>query len=69
MPCLGNPIEFVDAILGPMARAYGEILSASYESTSSADEVNRCLYWLNRLEFTDWVPPRFRSWLSIGRSR
>jgi hypothetical protein len=52
-----HPAQFIDQVLLPMSRAYGEILAASYESTAHAETVNEHLKWLNRLEFTDWVPP------------
>lgn len=52
-----SPARFIDGVLLPVARAYEEILDASYESTAHAEEVNAHLRWLNRLEFTDWVPP------------
>jgi hypothetical protein len=52
-----QPAQFIDQVLLPMSRAYGEILAASYESTAHAETVNEHLKWLNRLEFTDWVPP------------
>jgi hypothetical protein len=40
-----------------MAHAYGEISDSAYQSTERAEHVNNYLKWLNRLEFTDWVPP------------
>lgn len=52
-----HPIRFIDDVLLPMARAYEEILDAAYESTAFAEQVNEHLRWLNRLEFTDWLPP------------
>lgn len=54
---VARPTVFIDDVLIPMARAYEELLSESYESTAFAEEVNENLRWLNRLEFTDWVPP------------
>lgn len=53
---LKQPVRFIDDVLLPMARAYEEILDAAYESTAYAEQVNEHLRWLNRLEFTDWVP-------------
>lgn len=57
VPGLSQPTKFLDTILLPMARAYAEMLGSSYESTTHAEQVNVHLQWLNRLEFTDWVPP------------
>jgi hypothetical protein len=52
-----QPAQFIDQVLIPMAKAYDEVVDASYESTSHAETVNEHLKWLNRLEFNDWVPP------------
>lgn len=54
---INQPVHFINEVLVPMARAYGEIVSESYESISHAESINQHLKWLNRLEFTDWVPP------------
>ena len=52
-----KPVEFIDDVLVPMADAYCEILHASYKSTKKADEVNRVLSWLHRIDNADWQPP------------
>jgi hypothetical protein len=52
-----QPAAFVDDVLLPLASAYREIIDASYTSQAGAEAVNRCLEWLNRVEFTDWVAP------------
>ena len=52
-----KPMEFIDKVLVPMADAYGEILKASYKSTKRADEINRVLGWLHRIDNADWQPP------------
>lgn len=52
-----HPRNFVDEVLLPMAQAYGEISGAEYASQRHAELVNEHLYWLNRLEFKDWMPP------------
>lgn len=52
-----HPTRLIDEVLLPMARAYEEVLDACYESTAYAEQVNEHLRWLDRLEFTDWVPP------------
>lgn len=54
---INQPVTLIDNVVLPMARAYGEMLSSSFESTTHAEEVNTYLQWLNRLEFQDWVPP------------
>jgi hypothetical protein len=52
-----QPQAFVDQILLPMAKAFGELRDADYASHRYAEQVNEHLHWLNRLEFKDWVPP------------
>ena len=52
-----EPTRLIDEVILPTARAYEEILHSSYESTSHADVVNEHIQWLNRLAFSDWVPP------------
>lgn len=52
-----KPTEFIDKVLVPMADAYGDILHASYKSTKKADEINRVLGWLHRVDNADWQPP------------
>ena len=52
-----QPRTFVDEILLPMAKAFGELHDADYASHKHAEQVNEHLHWLNRLEFKDWVPP------------
>ena len=52
-----DPKALVNNVLLPMAAAYGDILGADWTSTSRAEDVNKALRWLNRLIFSDWVPP------------
>ena len=49
--------EFIDDTLAPYAEVWDDITRASYESASGADEVNRTLNHLNRLDNADWIPP------------
>ncbi|MDC8770937.1 DUF4357 domain-containing protein [Roseateles albus] len=52
-----QPRKFLDDVLLPMAKAFDELRSADYASQKHAEQVNEHLSWLNRLEFTDWLPP------------
>lgn len=54
---INQPMRLIDEIIKPMSRAYSDILDAAYESVAHADEVNEYLRWLNRIEFSDWIPP------------
>ncbi len=52
-----EPKTLLDKVLFPFARAFSDIKEASYESASGADEINRLLRWLGRIDNTDWLPP------------
>ena len=52
-----KPSAFLDSVLLPMGEAYRVIKTASYESSSGAEEVNEYLRWLNRIDNVDWIPP------------
>lgn len=52
-----SPEAFMEQTLIPLATAYEEITDYAYTSLKGAETVNTCLYWLNRIEFTDWMPP------------
>lgn len=52
-----SPEDFIENILSPLATAYEEISDAAYTSQQSAEQINIYLYWLNRIEFKDWMPP------------
>jgi hypothetical protein len=54
---VNQPAQFIDQVLLPMARAFDELTNETYQSSSQAEAVNESLKWLNRLEFTDWMPP------------
>ena len=52
-----NPRGFIDDTLLPMGEAFDEIKNASYESATGADEINRFLKYLERIDNFDWQPP------------
>lgn len=52
-----DPQGFIDDVLMPYAEALYRIKTASYESASGADAVNRSLRWLNRIDNFDWIAP------------
>lgn len=51
------PQHFIDNILNPYARSYGDIINADYKSGGNAEQVNAMLRWLNRIDNADWLPP------------
>jgi hypothetical protein len=54
---VNQPAQFIDQVLLPMARAFDELINETYQSSNQAEAINESLKWLNRLEFTDWMPP------------
>ncbi len=48
---------FIKETLIPYARVYETVRFASYESTHYAEEVNKYLTYLRRLDNSDWMPP------------
>ena len=49
--------NFIDDVLVPFADTYETVSSASYESSHGADQINRSLTHLGRLDNFDWIPP------------
>lgn len=52
-----DPIGFIDNKLVPYTKIYSEILDQSFTSHSFSNEINQSLYWLRRIDNSDWVPP------------
>jgi len=57
VPTWKNPARFIDTELSPYAEAYEEITDQTFESFRHADEINRQLTHLSRLDNFDWQPP------------
>lgn len=57
VPGLDHPALWIDQQLLPYTKAFGELTDSAYEGIAGAEQVNESLRWLNRLEFTDWLPP------------
>jgi hypothetical protein len=55
-----KPQELVDNILSPYAEAYTILKNAEYVAASQADKVNEILYWLNKIDNYDWMPPAIK---------
>lgn len=52
-----DPKKFVYDVLKPYASAYDMIRTNSYVAVENSHHINDLLTWLNRLDFSDWVPP------------
>ncbi|MCP1850258.1 MULTISPECIES: DUF262 domain-containing protein [unclassified Bradyrhizobium] len=57
VPTRKDPANFINKELSPYADAYEEITDKSFASFKHADEINRQLAHLSRLDNFDWQPP------------
>jgi len=49
--------EFIDDTLIPYSRVYETVRYASYQSPRHAEEINKYLSYMRRLDNSDWIPP------------
>lgn len=59
-----EPKQLIDDYLAPYTNAYIHIKNKNYESVKNAEEINKCLFWLNKLEFSDWMPVAMKFYVS-----
>jgi len=52
-----TPVELIDKVIEPYAKAWEFIYNANLKAAKHAEAINEYLYWLNRVDFKDWVPP------------
>ena len=52
-----SPEDLIEKVLEPYAEAYLIAKSQQFVSTKNAEDVNRLLKWLNRIDNSDWLPP------------
>ena len=55
-----SPKGLIDNVLTPYADAYTMLKNSEYMASSRADEINGCLYWLNKIDNYDWMPPAIK---------
>lgn len=60
LPKIGDPRAFIDDVVSPYSDVHVRIRSGSWESTAHAEEINRALGWLTRIDNFDWIPPAIR---------
>lgn len=51
-----EPVVLISDVLEPYANALAIVRQSSYEAVSHAEEVNKYLRWLNRIDNSDWIP-------------
>lgn len=54
---VATPEDLIEKVLEPYADSYLIAKSQQYVSTKNAEDVNRLLKWLNRIDNSDWLPP------------
>lgn len=51
-----SPEKLIDDVLTPYADAYARLIRRDYSAASHADEINSMLFWLNKIDNSDWMP-------------
>lgn len=51
-----SPQDLIDNIISPYAEAYIILKNQKYKSTENAKEINKYLFWLNKIDNSDWMP-------------
>lgn len=54
------PKDLIDRVIAPYAEVYTQLKQQAYVATSHSGEVNDVLYWLNKLNNYDWMPPAIK---------
>lgn len=55
-----SPKELIDDYLVPYTEAYVRLKNCEFSSTKNAEEINGLLYWLNKTNNYDWMPPAIK---------
>lgn len=55
-----EPEVLIDSILKPYTEAFVQLRECRYTSTHDADKINDYLYWLNKTNNYDWMPPAIK---------
>lgn len=55
-----TPQGLIDNYLEPYTTAYVQLKNCEFSSTQNADEINNLLYWLNKTNNYDWMPPAIK---------
>lgn len=54
------PKVLIDNVLKPYSEAYYQLRNCEFTSTQHAGEINNLLYWLNKTNNYDWMPPAIK---------
>lgn len=55
-----QPKVLIDDYLVPYTEAYVQLKNCEFSSTQYAEEINSLLYWLNKTNNYDWMPPAIK---------
>lgn len=55
-----SPKRLIDDYLVPYTNAYVQLKNCEFTATHQADEVNGLLFWLNKTNNSDWMPPAIK---------
>lgn len=55
-----SPKALIDAYLVPYTGAYVQLKNCAFSATQHAEEINELLYWLNKTNNYDWMPPAIK---------
>ena len=55
-----SPKNLIDKYLAPYTEAYVWLKNCQFSSTQYATEINNLLYWLNKTNNYDWMPPAIK---------
>lgn len=55
-----SPEQLIDDYLVPYTNAYVQLKNCEFTATHHADEVNGMLFWLNKTNNSDWMPPAIK---------
>lgn len=55
-----SPCSLIDDYLEPYSKAYIQLKNCEFSSTRYADEINNLLFWLNKTNNHDWMPPAIK---------
>lgn len=58
--------SLIDDVLEPYAEAYTILKNIKYVSTHKSEEINEYLYWLNKIDNSDWMPVAIKFFAEYG---
>lgn len=63
-----DPEVLINQVIAPYADAYLIARDADYQSSTNAGDVNQLLYWLNRIDNSDWLSVAIQFLAKFGNS-